>query len=91
VENVIGGEKLDRIADKIDLIRDDIAEIKVDLATHILRTRIAEENIEILRNELRPVEKHVEQMQGALNLVKILSVVLGVVLAVAGVVALVKF
>ena len=91
MENFIGGEKLDRIADKIDLIRDDIAEIKVDLATHILRTRIAEENIEILRNELRPVEKHVEQMQGALNLVKILSVVLGVVLAIAGVVALVKF
>ena len=91
MENFVSGEKLDRIADKIDLIREDIADIKVDLAKHIYRTDIAEENISILRRELKPVEKHVEQMQGALNLVKITSVVLGVVLAVAGVVALVKF
>jgi len=81
--------QLDRVANKIDLIREDIAEIKVDLAKHIYRTDIAEENIEILRQELRPVEKHVEQMQGALNLLKILGIVLGLVLSVAAVIALV--
>lgn len=80
--------KLDKIVEKIDAIRDDIAEIKVDLARHIYRTDIAEENIELLREELRPVEKHVEQMKGALNLVKILGVVLGVILSIAAVVAL---
>ena len=81
--------KLDRIVEKIDAIRDDIAEIKVDLARHIYRTDIAEENIELLREELRPVEKHVEQMRGALNLVKILGIILGVLLSIAAVVALV--
>lgn len=81
--------KLDKIVEKIDMIRDDIAEIKVDLAKHIYRTDIAEENIELLREELRPVEKHVEQMKGALNLVKILGVILGVILSIAAVVALV--
>lgn len=80
--------KLDKIVEKIDMIRDDIAEIKVDLARHIYRTDIAEENIELLREELRPVEKHVEQMKGALNLVKILGVILGVILSIAAVVAL---
>lgn len=80
--------KLDKIVEKIDAIRDDIAEIKVDLARHIYRTDIAEENIELLREELRPVERHVEQMKGALNLVKILGVVLGVILSIAAVVAL---
>lgn len=80
--------KLDKIVEKIDAIRDDIAEIKVDLAKHIYRTDIAEENIELLREELRPVEKHVEQMRGALNLVKILGVILGVILSIAAVVAL---
>ena len=69
-------------------IKDDIAEIKVDLRYHVKRTDIAEENLKMLREELKPVDKHVEQMRGALNLLKVLGIVLGVVLSVAAVVAL---
>lgn len=72
-------EKLDRIIDRIDEIREDIADMKVDLATHILRTRIAEENIEILRSELKPVEKHVERMNGGIKLLSAILVVAAVV------------
>jgi uncharacterized protein YoxC len=81
--------QLDRIADKIEEIRADIAEIKVDLRYHIKRTDLLDDDLKQQRKELKPVVKHVEQMQGALNLVKVLGVILSVVLAVAAVVALV--
>ena len=83
--------KLDKLFDLIAEIQLDIAEIKADLRYHIRRTDLLDEDLKQQRGELKPVVKHVEQMQGALNLVKILSVVLGVVLATAGVIALVKF
>ena len=79
-------DKEDLLLQHILEIKDDIAEIKLDLRYHVKRTDLAEENLKILRSELKPVEKHVEQMQGALNLVKIVSVVLGVVIAIAAVV-----
>ena len=83
--------KLDKIFDLIAEIQLDIAEIKADLRYHIRRTDLLDDDLKQQRSELKPVVKHVEQMQGALNLVKITSVVLGVVLAIAGVIALVKF
>ena len=67
--------KLDRIADHIDRIREDIREIKVDLAVHILRTKLAEENIKLLREELEPVETHVERVNGGLKLLAGLAIV----------------
>lgn len=71
--------KLDKIGEKIDEIRDDIAEIKIDLARHILRTDLAEESIKLLRNELRPVEKHVERVSGGLRVLSVLVVIGAVV------------
>jgi hypothetical protein len=71
--------KLDKVVEKIDEIRDDIADIKIDLARHILRTDLAEENIKILRNELKPVERHVEHMSGGLKLLSVLIVIAAVV------------
>lgn len=71
--------QLDKISDKIDEIREDISEIKVDLREHIYRTKLAEENINILRNELKPVEKHVERMNGGLKLLGVIVVVAAVV------------
>ena len=71
--------RLERISDTLDLIRDDISDIKVDLAKHIYRTDIAEENLKILRNELKPVEKHVERMNGGLKLLSVILVVAAVV------------
>lgn len=71
--------QLDKIAEKIDEIREDISEIKVDLREHIYRTKLAEENISILRSELKPVEKHVERMNGGLKLLSVIVVVAAVV------------
>lgn len=71
--------QLDKISDKIDEIRVDIGDIKIDLREHIYRTKLAEENIKILRDELKPVEKHVERMNGGIKLLSLILVVAAVV------------
>jgi len=73
--------KLDKISDNIEAIKDDICLIKIDLAVHISRTAQNEEMLQILRKELKPVEVHVERVNGALKL-------LGLILLIGGVVKL---
>jgi len=82
-------EKLGRIMDKIDSIDSSLndmaitlAKQEVSLAEHIKRSNLLEERLELLREEMRPVEKHVFYMHGALKALGVLSVVVGVVLAI---------
>lgn len=72
--------------DKLDLIQKDISEIKVsqarteqDLKYHIKRTDLAEENIKLLREDIKPLAKHKAMFEGALKLIGILSIVLGLI------------
>lgn len=60
--------------EKIDKIMEDIAEIKVDLATHIKRTDQNEENMAMLREEFKPVKSHVTFMN---NTAKVIAIVAG--------------
>jgi chromosome segregation ATPase len=56
-------EKVDETLEKISEINITLTKQHFSLEEHIKRTRLAEENIEILRSELKPVEKHVSNMQ----------------------------
>lgn len=71
--------KEDLLLNHILEIKEDIAEIKADLFHHVKRTDIAEENLKILRAELKPVEKHVERVTGAIKLLSGILVVAAVV------------
>ena len=52
-------DRLDRIESKLDKLSDIQGQIQVDVAEHIRRTAIAEDNIEKLSEALQPVRKHV--------------------------------
>lgn len=61
-----------RLFNKLDKINDDIVDIKVTQASqhevlkeHIRRTEAAEENIDMLREEFKPAQRHVESIQWA--------------------------
>ena len=71
--------KLDKIAERIEEIRIDLAEIRKDINYHIRRTDLAEDNIRMLRVELKPVEVHVERVNGGLKLLGLILVVAAVV------------
>jgi chromosome segregation ATPase len=58
------------------------------LAQHIKRTDLAEENINMLRSELKPVKAHVDFINGLSKLITLVCVIIG---AVAGLIEAVKY
>ena len=52
------------------------------LETHIKRTELAEANLELLRKEFKPIQRHVEFLNGASKLLTLLGVVSGIVYSV---------
>jgi archaellum component FlaC len=75
-------EKLDKIHDKLSSIDVTLVKQAGQLEHHIYRTKLAEENLEILKNEMKPIQKHVTQVSGILKFFGILSVFAGIVKAV---------
>ncbi|HEY0750142.1 MAG TPA: hypothetical protein VGD26_03240, partial [Chitinophagaceae bacterium] len=88
VKNV--DEKLDKISEHLNSIDVTLAKQAVQLEHHIYRTDLAEEHLKRLEQEIKPMKKHVEQVNGALRLLGGLAVVAGFVKAVVEVVGLVK-
>lgn len=88
-------DKLDKIDNKVDKIDESVHSIDKTLISqakqleiHILRTNLAEENIEILRSQVKPLEKHVAEVSGMLKLIKWSGVVIGII---AGIVKIRQF
>ena len=69
-------DKLDERLDSVDLI---LVRNTGSLEEHMRRRQLAEEAIDILRRELKPVQTHVARVDGGLKLLGILSVVLAVI------------
>jgi archaellum component FlaC len=78
-------DKLDKIEQKIEKITESIHSVdktlarqEQHLAEHIRRTKIAETNIELLRNDIKPLTAHVQRVEGALKLIGIIAVFIGI-------------
>ena len=83
-------EKLDTQSTDISEIRVDVAKNTISLEEHIRRTDIADENIQIIRSELKPLQKHVDAVNTILKLVGFLAVVSGAILGISQVIGLLK-
>ncbi len=66
-------------------IQEDMAETRTtqavmqrDLAHHIRRTELAEESIDLVRADVIPIKKHVHMVEGALKLIGVLGVLMGI-------------
>jgi molecular chaperone DnaK (HSP70) len=82
--------QLDKIEAKVDIIEEKISSIDVtlikqakDLEHHIYRTELAEQNLELIRQEMVPVKKHVALMDASL---KVIGAVASVVTFVIGII-----
>jgi hypothetical protein len=71
--------KLDQVVAIHTEMQIDIAEIRRDIAHHIKRTDLAEENLADLRADVRPIKKHVAMIEGAFKLLGVLAVLMGLV------------
>lgn len=79
--------KLDKLDSRIDNVDITLAKQSILLDEHIKRTGIAEENIGMLRADLKPVEAHVSMVQGAIKLIAFGAVIIG---AAAGIVRIIS-
>ena len=78
----IDDELISKLLDKHDKIAEDIGEIKIlqakqeeNIRHHIYRTELNEHNLELLRDQVKPIEQHVKYLHGALKFLGGLSVV----------------
>ena len=92
-------EFITRIADKQDLMADDISEIKISIQYHIKRTNLLEELVELnkeqnkalfekLDKELAPVKSQVLIFNAGLKIIAGVSIVVSIV---AGIVKVISF
>jgi hypothetical protein len=74
----------ERIYEVLDKISEDISELKIttakqeeNLKEHIRRTELAEENLQMLRQEIEPLKQHVIAINGVLKIIGLISVIIG--------------
>jgi archaellum component FlaC len=87
-------EKVEKLDSKIDTISSDIVEIKItsarhdeNLKLHMKRSDLAEQGINILKEELVPIKKHVHGIDSIIKFIMIGSSFIG---AIAGILKLFK-
>lgn len=66
--------KIDVLDNRLDSVDRILAVQAEQLATHIKRTELAEENLSILRADLKPVQVHVARVDGVLRFLGLLSI-----------------
>lgn len=71
--------KIDNIDQQLKVMDNRHIENSSSLNEHILRTEINEENIAILREEFKPVKKHVEHVNFVFKIIGFLATVVGLV------------
>lgn len=87
-------KKLENLDLKLEDVRKDIADVKDTMAQmavilakqeqnlefHIHRTNLAEENIALLRAEVKPLNRHVAWVEGALKTLGAVASLLGLII-----------
>lgn len=80
-------DKVDKLDNKIDSISQDIVHIKVtsakheeNLKLHMKRSDMAEEGINLLKEELIPIKKHINTVDGIIKFMMIVSTFVGTIL-----------
>lgn len=81
-------DEMEKLQDKLDATRTDIARIDVtlagqaaDVAHHIRRTDALEARVEQVAADVRPVKEHVAMLRGAGKLVALVATILAITVA----------
>jgi chromosome segregation ATPase len=70
--------KIDKLDERLDSIDKTLIKQEASLDKHIFRTEVAEKQLDILSSQIVPISKHVNQMSGALKLLGVMSLVMGI-------------
>lgn len=78
-------DKVDKLTEKVDFIKDNITDVKIiqarhdeNLKEHMRRTALLEEADKKLVEELKPIKLHVSRVDGVLKFIGLLSGIAGI-------------
>ena len=81
--------KVDKLSDKMDYVVDNVGEMKVtaarheeNLKDHMRRSDLLEKRTDVLFEELEPVKKHINHVDGIMKFVAAISMLLGLIYTV---------
>jgi predicted protein tyrosine phosphatase len=66
-------EKLDKVDEKLSSIDITLVKQAKDLEHHIYRTELAEQNLDLIRQEMVPVKRHIALMDASLKIIGALA------------------
>jgi chromosome segregation ATPase len=75
-------EKLDKVEERLSAIDITLAKNTQSLDEHIRRTELAEEAIIIIKDELKPIQKHVTQVHTVLQAIGFISILVSIVVGI---------
>ena len=76
-------KKFDRVEERLDSMDRTLVKQEANLAEHMRRTELAENAIKALDEDLAPIKKHVNMLQGVLKLIAVLGTVVGIAVGIA--------
>jgi archaellum component FlaC len=71
--------KLDKLDDRLDNVDKTLVAQHATLQEHIRRTAALESHLDVVKQELKPVQMHVTRVDGILKFIGLVSVVVGIV------------
>lgn len=81
-------DKQEKLSDKQEIMNVILAENTVILKEHERRSLANEQAVELIREEIKPIQKHVDSVHTALKLLGALSVLIGIFV---GIVKIIQF
>lgn len=75
-------KKVDEIVERIHSIERILDRNTISLEQHMKRTEMAEENLEILRSDVRLIEKHVIRVDGVAKFVGFLGILVAIITSI---------
>lgn len=73
---------LGKIMESLHSIDRTVAKQEVHLAEHMRRTEVAEANIQLIHDELKPIKQHVSRVDGIVRFVGYIAILAGVTAAI---------
>lgn len=80
-------DRLDRLDSHLSGIDKTLVKQEANLEKHMLRTDQNETMIQIIAEDIKPVKKHVTQVEGILKFIGLISLILGIALSIIKIVA----
>ena len=80
--------KIDLIGERLNSMDKTLIKQEINLSEHMKRSLANEESVKILSNELKPIRTHVNHVEGALKLIGLLGVIMGIISGIIKVIAI---